>query len=554
MTTHLGAKTLFFWGAGATASVGQRGTVQQATFFKKIVGSKEEPLELRARAALNKVSAVWDTHLIDLLHILGDSDSNTEVTDIFTVSASATAAMRRHWPVHTDDAIELRIRELRSLFDWPALKGIVKICPGFDEKEGFLLTDLFNILDMHIQSGHGFRTHDDHFIQHSRILAARKALEMLLHTLFYVDWQNARTDESYKLELEKYHQFARILAEHHQEQGLVQLANGSKTDTREFYLADIAFVGLNYDPICLWTQFIANDECNNHFPPHVDIPRVPLKIFHDLAHFMAGSRIGDPSEDKAHLWYPMNEASAQRLNDRDHVTDRRVRIQKFFFPHGCVCWRECPSCGKLTAYFGQKWQIDSAALIPPPPLKGFWDAGILQPRLDFPEEKEWADGGVDARACAHCAALTYTQHTTTIMQSNFKGTPPPFIQEIQNDLRVAVEAAEHIILFGYSLPPDDVTYRAFFAARRKKKGAEDVNCSVVVGTEYGDMWHDPEQIDQLLIEMKRSKPCEPPVTTLQAARDIFGKDNVRFYGGGIPNVFCDGNTASKEKFHRLINW
>lgn len=551
MTTHLGAKTLFFWGAGATATVGQRGTVLQAVFLKKLTGTKGgEPLEQRARAALDKVSAVWDTHLIDLLHILGDSDSNTEVTDIFTVTDAAMAAICRHWPDKTDDAIELRIRELRSLFDWLALKEIIKICPAFDEEKDFLLNDLFNILDMHIQSGHGFRTHDDHFIQHSRILAARKALKMLLHTLIYIDWQNARTDESYKLELEKYHQFARILAEHHQEQGL-QLANEHKLDTREFYLADIAFVSLNYDPICLWSQFYANWDCNKHFPPHVDIPRVPLKIFHDLAHFMAGSRIGEPEKNKAHLWYPMNEASAQRLNDREHVTGRRVRIQKFFFPHGCVCWRECPSCGKLTSYLGQKWEKNSTALIPPPPLKGFWDAGTLQPRLDTDEEKKWADGRVDARACAHCNTLTYTQHTTTIMQSNFKGTPPPFIQEIQNDLRVAVEAAKHIILFGYSLPPDDVTYRAFFAARRKKKDTEVVKCSVVVGTEYGDVWYEAAEIDGLLNKMKQN---ESPATTIQAARDLFGKDNVRFYGGGIPNVFCDGNTAIKEKFHRLITW
>jgi hypothetical protein len=30
--------------------------------------------------------------------------------------------------------------------------------------------------------------------------------------------------------------------------------------------------------------------------------------------------------------------------------------------------------------------------------------------------------------------------------------------------------ADHIILLGFSLPPDDVTYRAFFAARQQKAG------------------------------------------------------------------------------------
>lgn len=549
MTTLLGAKTLIFWGAGATAELGQPGTLQQADFLKKLSLHKfsniEFTIEQRVRNSLGKVSTHWDAHLTDLLNILGDSE-----IDIYKLFDIAKDAMRRHWTAQADNEIVARISELRSLFDWPALREIIKICPGYDTEKNFQLNDLFNVLDMHLQSGHGFRTDNDHFISPSRVIAARKALEMLLHTLFYIDWQDARGSK--QVELEKYHQFARMLTEHHQEKGLEQLANGRKTDTREFYLADIAFVSLNYDPICLWTQFIANWEYNEGHPPLVDSPRVPLKIFHDFAHFMAVSRIGNPNDEKAHLWYPMNEASAQRLNNREHETGRRVRIEKFLLPHGCVCWRECPSCGKLTAYFGQQWEIDSAALIPPPPLKGFWDSSILLPRPSTDEEIAWDEGKVDARACSHCDVLTYCQHTTTIMQSNFKGAPPPFIQEIQNDLRVAVEAVEHIILFGYSLPPDDVTYRAFFAARKKRKTK--IYCSVVLGREFGDQWHGKDKIDRLLEEMKQSKPCEPPATTLQAARDLFGKENVRFYGGGIPNVFCDGNTASREKFNRLINW
>jgi len=143
------------------------------------------------------------------------------------------------------------------------------------------------------------------------------------------------------------------------------------------------------------------------------------------------------------------------------------------------------------------------------------------------------------------------------MQSNFKGTPPPFILEIQNDLRVAVEAAEHIILFGYSLPPDDVTYRAFFSARQARQQMSDgkkVRCSVVVGTGYEDRWYEKDEIAPLLEEMKKQKPCESPATTLQAACDLFGADSVRYYGAGIPNVFCDGDVVSREKFDRLINW
>jgi hypothetical protein len=141
------------------------------------------------------------------------------------------------------------------------------------------------------------------------------------------------------------------------------------------------------------------------------------------------------------------------------------------------------------------------------------------------------------------------------MQSNFKAPPPSFIEEVQRDLRVATQAANHVILMGYSLPPDDVTYRAFFAARRQKRSHDGgdgpiVRCSVV-GIGYDDHWHGPDEINQMLPQMEKGVS---PRTTLEAARDLFGRDNVRFFGGGIPQVFCEGDTASPRRFQQLIDW
>ena len=55
----------------------------------------------------------------------------------------------------------------------------------------------------------------------------------------------------------------------------------------------------------------------------------------------------------------------------------------------------------------------------------------------------------------------------------------------------------------------------------------------------------------MLPEMeKAAAPC----TTLEAARDLFGKDNVRFYGGGIPNVFLDGGRVTDSSVDNLLTW
>ena len=81
-----------------------------------------------------------------------------------------------------------------------------------------------------------------------------------------------------------------------------------------------------------------------------------------------------------------------------------------------------------------------------------------------------------------------------------------------------------------------------------------MHCSVVVGQSHGDQWHGPAEIDALLNSSDKLKPGETPHTTLEAARDIFGRDNVRFFGGGIPQVFCDGEHASHGRLEQLIKW
>jgi hypothetical protein len=514
-----------------------------------LVGKATEPLADRIKDVL-PCQVDWREPFTDLLLVLGDDADN-----LYDISSSAQDAMSRHWNVTPEHPILARIHELRALYDWPTLKEVVRTCPSFMEGDRFQIQDVFNLLDLHIKSQHGFPVANK-FLPTIRLIAARNALQLVLNTLFYMDWQVAITDTDKKSELEKHLSFARLLTEHHQQKGLALAGEGNSCDTREFYLGDIAFASLNYDPVALWMQFIANKEANDS-PPYIDCPRVPLKIFHDFGIFMAVSTIGKKTaypNPRERVWYPLNEASAQRLNDREH-SSRRVRINKFLFPHGCLCWRECPSCGKLSSYMGKEWEYLSPTLIPPPPLRGFVDLASkrIEPETEA-ERAAWDRGEVDARSCVHCDAMTYAQHTQAVMQSNFKSLPPSFIDEVQRDLRVATQAANHIILMGYSLPPDDVAYRSFFAARKRRENVEgdkpSVYCSVV-GVGYEKRWYGPNEIDALIACMEK---CIPPRTTLESARDLFGSKNVRFYGGGIPQVFCEGEKASSSRLEQLINW
>src|SRR5205085_832500 len=106
-------------------------------------------------------------------------------------------------------------------------------------------------------------------------------------------------------------------------------------------------------------------------------------------------------------------------------------------------------------------------------------------------------------------------------QSSFKLQPPSFIEEIQRDLRATTMQADHIILLGYSLPPDDVTYRAFFAARRQKIADGSVCCTVVDLDKEHPAWYGPTDLKS--IRLRDTSP-------VHVAREIFGRENVRYYG------------------------
>ncbi len=547
-------RTVLYWGAGATASLGIRTTENQARFLRAIapVPDGKERLQSRVRKALeNEIADRWVSAFCDLLKILGDHnearDGRLSVSDILDQQLEA---MGRNWEHKGKDALRQRIVQLRSLYDWPALVAAINICPGATST-GFDLADLFNLLDMHHQSGHGFPDREKTFLTPQRVIGARGALVLLIQAMFYVDWHARARQGSH---LQHHRNFAAELGIRMQKEGLRIAAEGGPDDFEldRFILGDVDFVSLNWDPIGLWAQFVANRALNGAAnAPHVGSPAHKLALYHELSYFVAGPRV-NKEHVGSKVWQPMNVSSARQINDRAHGARVRIRVSKYLFPHGCLWWRECPNCGKLSSYIGDRWEIDSESLLPPPPLKAFVNDEQFESWCADEEEEKWRLGEVDARACVHCRTLTYAHHTPVIMQTNFKTAPPPFLEEIQREMRVVVQEADHIVLAGYSLPRDDVTYRAFFAARTRrnlngdKEAGRKVRCSVVGQDDrYGVGWIYPAQIQA---------KGEPP-KAVKNAQDVFGQENVRFFGGGVPGVFMDDSRrVSARAVERLLVW
>ena len=562
MTTN--SRTVLFWGAGATASLGLRMTAQQAQFLRALAPdyrkSETESVRTRVRNALGGDASIrWIEAFSDLLRILGDRGvANGHELSIADINGKELDAMARNWKCNDKGQLRNRIVELRSLYDWPALVAAINVCPHHAvrsrpnlstalEDTCFEPIDLFNLLDMHNRSGHGFPDRDGRFLTPQRVLGARGALGLLIQSLIYVDWHiHARTHA----DLKHHYDFAVEMGRRMQSQGLRFGATAGPDDFEDlkFILGDVDVVSMNWDPIGLWVQCVANGDLNRAANvPHVGSPACRMQIYHDLGYYVAGPRV-DKEHPGSKVWQSMNISSAKQLNDRNHGADVRIRVSRYLFPHGCLWWRECPNCGKLSSYIGDAWEIDSKSLLPPPPLKCFADNTQFKNRMaeDDRERDDWEIGRVDARACVHCETLTYAHHTPLVRQTSFKSAPPPFLEEIQREMRVVVQEADHIVLMGYSLPPDDVTYRAFLAARVSKDPKSQVRCSVVdKQTDYESRWLYPEEL--------QNKTSLPKVVT--HAHELFGRDKVRFFGAGIPRVFLDGGVSVTEHaVDRLLTW
>jgi hypothetical protein len=140
-------QTVIFWGAGATRALGIRTTPEQGQFVRCLTGAGERSssLEDRVTAALDdKDLERWHAALVDLICILGDSEDAYH--NIQKIEQDQFGAMRRNWRVGAgEEEIRREIIGLRLIYDWPALKSAVSICPGGTTGR-FRLNDLFNLL------------------------------------------------------------------------------------------------------------------------------------------------------------------------------------------------------------------------------------------------------------------------------------------------------------------------------------------------------------------------------------------------------------------------
>lgn len=537
-------ETAVFWGAGATASLGIKTTgMLGSSFF--YLAEKGKPLEERVETAVGHNNSEWLLAVKDLLILLGDPEQKLE--------KDKQRALERQFSKLSSAQQEKRYMELKQSYDWNTLYKVIQICPGHTDKS-FQLIDLFNILDLHIQNQRGFYVRsiepgeEGEFISSEKLILARNALKMLTTLLHTLDFQSALGNK--KELIQQYKSFAEVLYHLMIEEGFTfYKAQDGKMMEREFYLFSHSFISLNWDPILLWLLFNVHKEHNQSLNlPHIGNPPTPFKLFHDMANFMGVRQIDG---NNPQVWYPFNETVVQRMNDTDHQTSRRVRVGKYYFPHGCLGWRECPNCGKLTMYMGSEWGLEDTSLFPPLPLPSL--------RFKFQnrsaqEEQASLKGRADAIQCSFCGTLTEAKHTPIVMQTSFKGNNPSFMEEIERDMRISLEGAKHVVLMGYSLPSDDVVYRSILSSKNNRKDHKLFCSAVGLSKIPTNGWLVGDQIKEYEKKLKLEYPDDLFLNTIKSVLEIFGEDRVRICSDGVPNVFLDpvSKNASRSLVKELL--
>ena len=537
--TPTNSETLVFIGAGATASLGIPSTDEQTKIFRALCGNEKSKEEILS----SYFSGSDLTKVIAFLDFL-DSDNFFEVHETDLQNAEIVYVKQ------DEELLRNRILELRTEYDWNAAKKVLNICPHNRGKDN-LICDAYSIIDGKLLSHQSLKVKDcrnksdndissEAILSPSRLQGARNFLMLFVNMLFSARWYKITNGEKSE-EFEKYKKFINSFDRLMQKEAR-QFHGKYPKQSRDFYLFTTSFVSFNFEMVFPWIFMNSHYELNHH-PPYIQDH--PLKLWLDYGVEHRGRKLVD---GKIVPTLEFTESVASRENEDEHIGTPLNRSGKFYFAHGSAAWRECPVCGRMTFYFGtseNKWNYKSLELIPPFPIPIFESEKIS---VLTAQEKEWRKNlRYDSLQCMHCGSQTKASDAPMIMQTMYKSTPTSFLEEIQRNVKVSLEKARHIILLGYRLPPDDTIWQHAFAEgiRARVESEDAAFCTVVVGHKGEERWIDSDELKRYIDLHRKDDDADSwGVTAIQNAIAIFGKDKVRAWTGGIPQVF--GNCTEKE--------
>ena len=558
------SEVLLFIGAGATAQLGMPQSDLQSKILRAFADRKKyERLEdILSDSRGEKIFGSTPpfegrnvTVMSAFIRFLGDDLKK----DWLAVDDEDMKNGHRVFGESVDEIIlRKRIMELRREYDWNALKRIIQVCPH-DKDEDNLIRDIYTMIDMKLRDKQSIKvktiTGETENIDTERLSKARNCLVLFVNILFANAWyglsQGKRSDD-----FQKYIKFIESYARIIQKEG-GYFSNKYELTLPAFYKFSTSIVSLNFETVFLWLLFNANRSVNHS---GFYLPQNARKMEQWLYFGMPSKcrKISESEEDRkpGKISFSKDETSVFRENECKSTGTPVGRIGSFYFAHGCCNWRECPSCGRMMYYLGDRWGTKSKHVNPPFPIPLFENNDFNRTE----KESKWKENlRYDSLECISCEGETIASNAPMVMQTMIKGIPTSFLDEIQRESRVLLCKARHIVLLGYQLPPDDVLWQEAFseAVRFRLNTENEAYCTVIVGYKGEKRWIKGDEMMNYAEVHRYNKDSRAyGATAIVNAVAIFGKKNVRAYCGGIPDVFGNGLEADVREilYPNWVDW
>ena len=549
------SEVLVFIGAGATASLGMPTTDAQSQLLRKLINKDTDISKILLEYGF------YDAERRNMLTAFLEFSGGIANNDFNTITPKDIRNAKIAFAIGDssviDNLLKRRILELRQKYDWMALREVLKICPLNETKDN-LIRDAYTLLDKKISSQQGLKIPSSHNAEQaevlscSRLIAARSMLTLLISILFAEAWQKI-CDGDKPEAFAKYEKFADTFSKMMQRES--SKFEKYPKEEHSFLLFSTSFISFNFEMIFLWLLYIKNRERNEELFYLKSANRMSQWLDFGCLHKRRPVKANPDRHQSGVFGTTFDETSAARLNASDVSNAKFARVGKFLFAHGSSAWRECPACGRMMFYQGDEWKLKSKTLNPPFPIPLYNDF------TRTPKEQEWENQlKYDSLECLACGAETSAADSPMVMQSLYKGSPTSFIEEIQREVKVALDAARHIVLLGYSFPIDDVVWQQVFAeaVRYRAETTQAAYCSIVVGTKGPQHWIYSEELQEYLSKHRHNENADSyGVTAIENAIAIFGKDKVRAYTGGIPQVFGDADESAVNQLlypQNFVRW
>jgi len=363
------------------------------------------------------------------------------------------------------------------------------------------LTDLLDIISFHEKNDLSLLLKDSEKVC---TFDLEKISNLILESTKKVHSESVKKNKAYPIKVQEY----RTMFHHFYqwETNYSEKYSGLNKKDRNWYRSKIQIISLNWEFSLLWILLCLNRSEDFY------LNKVKFNYYLDFGATVAFQN------NKGASFFSVSEAVAKKMNGDLGTSFAKFRCIPFLLPHGNYNLVECQSCNRNTIICESNWDVRS-----------------IDTLIDQKKSME-----VKCGFCSHAFNFEKADKPL-LLQTIYKKPKTGFFNEVEKETRNLIREADHFILFGYSLPRDDLAWRSLISPLLKRNAKVTVLNGKIIGSNSDFLTYD---------QFKSVSKLNPD------------KDEVRlfFEANGIPDSnirFCNGNIPedlNSDRIKELLNW